>query len=43
MSKSESINWIFGALAAASLFYIGILVLLLSMQRIGCCPLVLNY
>lgn len=32
-----------GALAAASFFYLGILGLLLSMQRFGCCPLVLNY
>lgn len=32
-----------GTLAAASFFYLGILGLLLSMQRFGCCPLVLNY
>lgn len=31
------------ALSAASFFYLGILGLLLSMQRFGCCPIVLNY
>lgn len=32
-----------GALAVALLLYLGILGLLLSMQRFGCCPIVLNY
>lgn len=31
-----------GVLAAASLFYLGILGLLLSMQRLGCCPIFHN-
>jgi hypothetical protein len=32
-----------GTLAAASLFYLGILGVLSTMQRFGCCLLVLNY
>lgn len=32
-----------GALAVALVLYLGILGLLLSMQRLGCCPIVLNY
>lgn len=32
-----------GALAMTSIVYLGILGLLLSMQRFGCCPIVLNY
>lgn len=43
MTKSTLFRWAIGALAAASFVYLGILGLLLSMQRFGCCPLVLNY
>lgn len=41
--KGAPFRWAEGALAAASFFYLGILGLLLAMQRFGCCPLVLNF
>lgn len=43
VTKNAVFRCAVGALAAASFFYLGILGLLLSMQRFGCCPLVLNY
>lgn len=40
--KNNLLRCAAGALTAASFFYLGILGLLLSMQRLGCCHLVLN-
>jgi hypothetical protein len=42
LKNSALFNLVFGALVSASLFYVGILVLLLSLQRFGCCPIFLN-
>lgn len=42
LKKNVLFNWVLGALAAASFFYLGILVLLVSMQRLGCCPILLD-
>jgi len=36
-------RWAAGALAAASLAYLGVLGLLVSVQHLGCCPIVLIY
>lgn len=43
MIKNTLFRCAVGALAVASLVYLSILGLLLSMQRFGCCPIVLIY
>lgn len=43
VTENALFRWSVAALAAAAFIYLGILGLLLSMQRFGCCPLVLNY
>lgn len=43
MLKNTLFQCAMGALALASLVYLGILGMLLSMQRFGCCPIVLIY
>ena len=42
LTRSASFRRAVGSVAAASFVYLGILGMLLSMQRFGCCPLVLN-
>lgn len=43
MIKNVLFRWATGALAVASLAYLGVLGLLVSVQHLGCCPIVLNY
>lgn len=42
MKRRALFNWVFGALAAASLLYGATLALVLFMPGIGCCPIIFN-
>lgn len=42
MNKSHAFKWILGTLAAGSFLYSTMLLLLLFMPRIGCCPITLT-